>query len=104
MDAQELAVAQARLQRGDGLAKDVRGRADVQADVVAGRFGPIDFPRFQADDLTVSLDDDALRRVLPRVEFGEQVEYAALEHGLGGMLELLAGVAERLRQAVFGDR
>src|SRR5208283_156309 len=97
MHAQKLARAETSLQRCDRLPQDVRVAANVQADVIARRLGPINLAGFQADNLSVGFDHDALRSVLPRLQITQKVEHSPLEHTLRRMLQLLAGMAERFR-------
>src|SRR5271157_905360 len=67
MHAQKLPRAQTTLERSNRLSQDMRVAANMQADVIACRLGPINLGGFQADDLSVGLDDNALRDMLPRL-------------------------------------
>ena len=102
MDAEEGVGVELRFDGVHRLAEEVGVGADVQLDVVAGGFDPVDFVGADEEDAAAGLDDEAFEPLCVRLEILDQLEEAPLEIAVRLALELLPGPYERFVEALDG--
>ena len=86
------------------LAEEVPLGTDVQLDVVAGRFNPVDLVRAHEKDASAGFDDEPLETLRGRLQILNELEQASLEISVRAPLELLTGSPERLREPISIER
>jgi hypothetical protein len=94
VDADELAVVQLRLEACHRLADQVGLRADMECDVVAGGFTPVDVGNAQEADPPARPHDQPVGCRLAGVPGGQEVEQAA-DGGRVTLRQMLTRVRQR---------
>ena len=78
--------------------------ADVQLDVVAGGFDPVDLVGPHEEHAPAGLDHETFEALRVRLEVLHELEQPALEIAVGRTLQMLAGADERFVEALAIER
>ena len=103
MDAQETSRVNLRFEAADRFAQQISRRPDVQTDVVAVSFDPINFGSFEKEDAPARFHDDTFKRACAaRLLCAEQCSCRLVR--LFGTSQLRFGARERLRKPLLIKR